>query len=51
MPTAAKAGLFIYQRLKASHLAYELFELRNSISIGVIGDVLDIKLPTGYACR
>lgn len=41
------SGLMIYQGHKASHLACELFEFRDFMSIGVIGDGSDIQLPNG----
>lgn len=41
------SGLMIYKGFKASHLECELFEIRDFMSIGVIGDGSDIQLPNG----
>jgi hypothetical protein len=41
-------GLLIYQGFKPSHLASELFEIRDYMSIDVIGDGGDIKLSNGF---
>jgi hypothetical protein len=41
-------GLLIYKGFKPIHLASELFEIRDYMSIAVIGDGSDIKLSNGF---
>jgi hypothetical protein len=41
------AGLFIYQGIKAQHLAAELFDMPTFLSAGVVGDGADIQVPNG----
>jgi hypothetical protein len=41
------AGLFIYQGIKAQHLAAELFDMPAFLSAGVVGDGADIQVPNG----
>lgn len=41
------AGLFIYQGIKAQHLAAELFDMPAFLSAGIVGDGADIKVPNG----
>lgn len=42
------AGLFVYQGRKSQHLACELFEMRDFMSIDVIGDGSHIRLPSSF---
>jgi hypothetical protein len=41
------SGLMIYKGIKAHHLECELFEIRDFMSMGVLGDGSDIRLPNG----
>jgi hypothetical protein len=41
------AGLFIYQGIKAQHLAAELFDMPAFLSAGIVGDGADIQVPNG----
>lgn len=41
------SGLFLYKGIKASHLECEMFEFRDFMSMGVVGDGSDIQLPNG----
>lgn len=41
------AGLMIYQGIKGSHLACELFDIRDYMALSVVGDGRDIQLPNG----
>lgn len=45
------SGLMIYQGIKPSHLACELFEMRDYMSLSVIGDGSDIQLPNGFRAK
>jgi hypothetical protein len=42
------AGLFIYQGRKLQHLACEVFELRDYLSMDTVGDGSRIVLPNGF---
>lgn len=44
-------GLMIYQGIKSQHLECELFEMRDFMPIGVIGDGSDIHFPNGMRVR
>ena len=41
-------GLLIYKGFKHQHLASELFEIRDFMSTGFLGDGRDIRMPNGF---